>query len=110
MSPERFIFMAILFIVPCMYGISMLWYFFISKKRGIYFIEILVSAASLIGMIMLFSIAYSADMGDALAALFGSFFLIPVIVGALVAALLVKLTIVFLTDVQTRSNPQNYKK
>ena len=92
-----FILLGVLLFVPCMYGISMFWYFVISKKRGIYLIEVLVSVASLIGMIILGSIAYSADMGDALAAIFGSLFLIPILVGALVAALLVKLTIVFLS-------------
>ena len=96
MSPESFIFVGILLLVPIMYGVSMFWYFVISKKRGIYLIEVLVSIASLIGMITLISIAFSADMGDTLAAIFGSFFLIPVIVGAIIAALLVKLTIVLL--------------
>lgn len=96
MDISMFILVGVLLFVPCMYGISMFWYFVISKKRGIYLIEVLVSLASLIAIITLASIAYSADMGDALAAIFGSLFLIPVLVGALVAALLVKLTIVFL--------------
>lgn len=91
-----FILLGVLLFVPCMYGISIFWYFFISKKRGVYLIESLVSVASLIAMIILISIAYSADVSDALAAIFSSLFLIPIFVGALIAAFLVKLTTVFL--------------
>lgn len=96
MSPEKFIFMGVLFLIPFMYGFSMIWYSFVSKKRGIYIIEILVAVGAVIGMIALIVIANSAWLGDALAALFGAFFLIPVFVGALGTALLVKLTIVWL--------------
>lgn len=96
MSPQGFIFVATLFFIPGMYVFSMFWYYFVSKKRGIYIIEILVAVGALIGMITLVAIAYSADMGDALGALVGVFFLIPVIVGALVSALLVKLTLVLM--------------
>lgn len=96
MGPELFIFMAILFFVPVMYSISMLWYSFVSKKKGVYIVEILVFVVGLTGVFILIARGYSANMGDALAALFGAFFLIPVIVGALVAALSVKLTIIYL--------------
>ena len=96
MSPEWFIFIGILFVIPGMYCISMLWYFFVSKKKGIYIIEILVALGALIVMITLITIAYSADMRDALGALFAAFFLVPVIFGSLVSALLVKFTIVLL--------------
>ncbi len=96
MSPEKFIALAILFFIPGMYGISMFWYSFVSKTRGIYIIEILVSLGALIGVISLVAIAYSDDVIDSIVAVFGAFFLIPVFVGAIISAVLVKLTIVYL--------------
>lgn len=96
MNLEQFIIIGMFLFVPVMYGISILWYFFISKKRGIYIIEILLSLGSLVGIIVLVIIGYQADVGNALAALFSALFLIPVLIGALLAALFVKITLVYI--------------
>lgn len=96
MSVERFVIIAIILVIPLMYGISMLWYYFISKKRGIYYIEILVALGAFIGIVILIATAYSADVANALAAIFGSLFLLPLIIGAVISALFVKLTIAWI--------------
>ena len=75
MGIEMFITKGLLVFIPAMYAFSMLWYYIVSKRRGVYLIESIVAFVSLIGISILILIGYSAEMSNALASIFGAIFL-----------------------------------
>ncbi len=98
MGSTVFIFIASLVLIVGMYAFSMLWYSLISKRRGVYAIELIAFVIGLIGIIILLTVANSVEIGGALAAIFGAFFLLPVLISSIISAIAVKLTIMILNQ------------
>ena len=74
-------------------GLSLLWFFFISRSKGTYVFQILSIAGSSIGFIVLFGLSQTADMAITIAYMFiATFIFLPVFVGSLISGIILFFT------------------
>jgi hypothetical protein len=79
-------------VIIFLYAFSMLWYSFISKKKGVFILQTFALIVGISTSVFLLFQVNSLPLPDAIGFLFGILFIFPVIIGSIVSMILVKTT------------------